>query len=99
MRAYGQLYSDQRTVQPGSPEIFDCPNREGVSVSVNAGVGNQALVEYTCSPPPVIQDGNATWFAWPSGQVNAPTIDGRLVPTTAVRVTAFIGAVVAAVAN
>lgn len=99
MRAFGKLYSDQRTVQPGTPEIFELPNQWGCSVSVDAGATNQALVEYTCSPPPAIADDTATWFAWPSGQVSAPTIDGRLVPTIAVRVTASLGAVVAAVCN
>lgn len=98
MKAFGNIYSDQRTVQPGTPEVFEIPKSGRTKVAVNAGVANPANVEFTCSPPPTIKDGTALWFTWPAGQVSAPTIDGSLATLTAVRVTATLQPVEAAVA-
>lgn len=97
MKAFGAHYADQRIVAPGTPEVFEVPGVTGVCVIVDAGVGNQASVEYTSSPHAAIADDSALWSAWDAGTVSAVTRDGLSYPVTGVRVTATLGAVTAAV--
>lgn len=65
-----------------------------VSIGVIPEAGASGRVEYTLSPPDMVEAGTATWRAWPHGDVTVSTDDALATPVTAIRLAVVSGTVV-----
>lgn len=72
---------------------------ERVSVAAFPGGGGTVTIQFTLSPPALVEAGTASWVAWSKGAVSSADADTLAGPVTAVRASAATAAGVFEIAS
>ena len=79
------FYQGQITTGDTGPAVYIPDSANTISIGLVPAGGASGKIQYTLSPPSVVEAGSATWRDWPSAVVAATTDDVLIGPVTAVR--------------